>query len=69
VAKMTVQSLIEILEDMDPEAEVRLAIQPSYPFEHSVGQVEEDMEKRIVYIAEAGQVGYLPGEIREWLGW
>lgn len=55
--------------DMDPDAEVRLAIQPGSPFEHSVGQVEEDMQTGVVYIAEAGQVGYLRDEVREWLGW
>jgi hypothetical protein len=69
MAMMTVAELIEILGDMDPTAEVRLAIQPTWPFEHRVGQVEEDMDAQVVYIAEAGQVGYLPGEVREWLGW
>lgn len=38
---MTVQDLIDQLEDCDPNAEVRLAIQPSWPFEHSVRDVVE----------------------------
>lgn len=36
---MTVKDLIRQLEDFDPYAEVRLAIQPSWPFEHSIGNV------------------------------
>ena len=38
---MTVQELIEILEDFDGEAEVRLAQQPSWPFEYGIGEVAE----------------------------
>lgn len=36
---MTVKDLIRQLEDFDPYAEVRLAFQPSWPFEHSIGNV------------------------------
>ena len=36
---MKVSELIEILEDMDPEAEVFLGVQPGYPFEHRIGGV------------------------------
>jgi len=36
---MTVQDLIQELEQFDPDAEVRLAIQPEWPFEHAVGGV------------------------------
>lgn len=36
---MRVQDLIEILETMPEDAEVRLAIQPSHPFQHNVGEV------------------------------
>lgn len=38
---MTVAELIEMLEDMDPEAEVRIAQQPSWPFEYSIKDVVE----------------------------
>lgn len=67
----TVRDLINALEDCDPDARVSLAIQPSYPFEHSIGQVEEAMgpDGITVYIAEAGQIGYLRREVSEWLGW
>ena len=36
---MKVHELIEILQEMDPEADVFLAVQPGYPFEHSVAGV------------------------------
>lgn len=38
---MRVQDLIEELQNMDPEAEVRIATQPSWPFEHSCANVVE----------------------------
>lgn len=33
---MTVTELIEQLSEMNPSAEIRLAIQPHYPFEYDV---------------------------------
>lgn len=36
---MTAQELIEQLQGVDPDTEVRLAQQPQWPFEYSVGQV------------------------------
>jgi len=36
---MTVSELIELLEDCDPDAQVLLMSQPSWPFEHSVAGV------------------------------
>lgn len=36
---MSVQELIEILEGMDPEAAVYLAVQPEYPFEVAVAGI------------------------------
>ena len=59
---MTVSTLIGYLEDMNPDSEVRLAIQPRWAFEHSisgVAEVEVDGEY-IVYIGEGSQLGYLP---------
>ena len=41
---MQVSELIEILSDMNPDAEVRLAVQPSYPLQHEVGNVVEANE-------------------------
>lgn len=36
---MNVAELVEYLEDLDPETEVRLATQPNWPFEYSVGEI------------------------------
>jgi len=38
---MTTYELIQILNDMDPDAEVKLATQPNWPFQHSIGEVVE----------------------------
>jgi DnaJ-class molecular chaperone len=37
----TVSELMSILEDMPPDAVVRLAFQPSWPLQHTVGDVVE----------------------------
>jgi len=36
---MTVRDLISILEDFEPDAEIRYASQPSWPFEYSIADV------------------------------
>lgn len=80
---MTVQELMQELEDFEPDTEVRLAIQPNYPFQHTIAQVIEveveptceedgDETQTVVYIAEGGQLyeaPYLPGEVSQDLGW
>lgn len=117
---MTVGQLIRELEGMDENAEVRLAHQPHWPFEYSVGEViwsgdhdprdeydilrdddgwhiedttegeqlegpfetvelaEEKLNEmlssaeptpNVAYIAEAGQLDYLPGWASRTLGW
>lgn len=99
---MTVQELIEILEDSNPDAEVRFASQPSWPFEYSIADVHvgevstepnedncpnegdcdkcplqhppcentDDMaEGAIVYLVEGSQLGYLPGNVKNEIGW
>lgn len=65
---MTVAELIEQLEALDPEAEVRIAVQPTYPFEHRLDEQIAEVDGK-VYLAEAHQQGYLPDEVREALGW
>jgi hypothetical protein len=67
---MTVGELREILQDMDDEAEVRLAIQPSYPLELSVREAFATNEIHgPIYLGEGSQIGYLPGEIARGFGW
>jgi hypothetical protein len=77
---MTVAELMEELSGMDPEAEVRLAIQPRWAFEHNLAgiaevyaaepeSIPEEERPRIVYLGEGAQLGYLPGCVSEELGW
>lgn len=83
---MTVQELIDALSQMNPGAEVRIAHQPSWPFELSIGSVvsaedafeapedgsdepEELPDLDVVWIGEGSQIGYLPGAVKEALGW
>lgn len=67
---MTVGELKELLEDVEDDTiEVRLAVQPQYPFQHTVrnamlvedldddGEAENDP---IFYIGEGGQVREAP---------
>jgi hypothetical protein len=64
---MTVEELIEELEQLDPEAEVRWASQPSWPFEYDCAGVQEVEGK--VWLIEGKQLGYLPGEVKDSIGW
>ena len=72
---MTVRELIEELKYMDEDATVRFASQPSWPFEYSINGVVQTIvdnrgnEEDIVYLEEGRQVGYLPSEAKEELGW
>ena len=82
---MTVQELIKELEYMNLEAEVRLATQPSYPLEYTLANVVEvDLSKDpwddpdpimdgsgegVVYLGVGGQIGYLPKQAANELGW
>lgn len=64
------------------DSEVVIASQPSWPFENSVDEVQveetlppEDIKPGLkptppkLIIAEGSQKGYLPGHIRNQLGW
>ena len=72
---MTVQELIDELEYLDPETEVRFASQPSWPFEYSISEVivanveKRGEEEEVAYLGEGHQIGYLPGSAKEELGW
>jgi hypothetical protein len=73
--KITVVELIEELEACDPDAEVRLAQQPAWPFEyaidrdHAAVQVRSGDDEPVVYIGEGAQLGYLPEGVRQQFGW
>jgi len=45
--RVTVRELISLLEQYDGDNEVVLAIQPSWPFEHSIGEVVEMPEAKV----------------------
>jgi len=74
---MTVADLIAELEFMNPDTEVRFASQPSWPFEYSIYSVQEvEIENRrtgesesVVFLEEGRQLGYLPSEAKNMLGW
>tara|TARA_B100000427_G_scaffold206627_1_gene172008 strand:+ start:4156 stop:4374 length:219 start_codon:yes stop_codon:yes gene_type:complete len=72
---MTVGELINELKYMDEGATVRFASQPSWPFEYSINGVVQTIvdnrgnEEDIVYLEEGRQVGYLPKEAKDELGW
>jgi hypothetical protein len=72
---MTVGELIHELKYMDEGATVRFASQPSWPFEYSINGVVQTIvdnkgnEEDIVYLEEGRQVGYLPKEAKDELGW
>ena len=64
---MTNEELIQELQYLDPEAEVRIAQQPSWPFEYDVNGVVEIGGK--VWLVEGDQLGYLPGQVKDAIGW
>ena len=72
---MTVGELIHELKYMDEGATVRFASQPSWPFEYSINGVIQTIvdnrgnEEDIVYLEEGRQIGYLPKEAKDELGW
>jgi hypothetical protein len=72
---MTVEQLLEELEGCDPDAEVRIAQQPAWPFEYAldtaqaVVTVDLDDGQPVVYLVEGQQLGYLPGQAADQLGW
>lgn len=68
---MTVGELIERLSTFDPASGVRLAINPDFPFAHTVGGITASGEnaRRTVFIGEAGQQEHLPVPVAQALGW
>jgi hypothetical protein len=65
--EITVADLIDELRRYEPHLEVRLAIQPRMPQEHTIGAIAE--ADGMVWIGEAKQQGYAPDEVAEQLGW
>ena len=69
---MTVQELIEELSYVNPDAEIRFASQPRWPFEYSFSgpvEVEDEDGFPTVYLVEERQLGYLPENVKDEIGW
>jgi hypothetical protein len=72
---MNVKQLIEELEYLDPDVEVRIAQQPSWPMQYHIASLPGlvlDESTGIAYLAEGGQVydePYLPAHVAGLLGW
>jgi hypothetical protein len=64
----TVGDLLDALEDIGRSTPIRLAIQPSYPFEHVIGDLIL-VDNAAVYLSDGGQVDYLRADVRAELGW
>ncbi len=64
---MTVEELIELLEQFNPEAQVRIASGQAWPMEYDLGDVEAT--GKAVYLAEGQQIGYLPDDAAAAVGW
>ena len=69
---MTVTELKNLFEDLQAQgyenAEVRLAMQPSWPMEYSIdanATESSDVVEDVVYLFEGSQIGYLPAEAAE----
>jgi hypothetical protein len=72
--RVTVTDLMKELEGCDPDAEVRLAHQPTWPFEYAIDPTNPVVEVEldgtpVVYLGEGAQLGYLPDAVRHQLGW
>jgi len=79
---MTLDELIEELQYLQEsgvpgDTAVRFASQPSWPFEYSINSVQEvqiddeeaDEPETIIFLEEGRQLGYLPSEAKNMLGW
>ena len=64
---ITVAGLIELLTEVNPDAPVHLAIQPSWPLEHALSHAAAE-SGGVVYLAEGHQIGYLPDAAKTALG-
>lgn len=72
---MQVADLISLLQNVDSEAEVRIAYQPTYPLYSGLSAWKEPVEftddegNTFLYIGSGGSTGYLPDEVSSLLGW
>ena len=71
---MNINELIETLQDVrdnhGDDIDVRIASQPRWPFELEIGEIQDepiiiDGSKKVLYLPERRQIGYLPDEARD----
>lgn len=69
--ELTVRDLLDLLEGLPEDTPVRMAQQPAWPFEYTIGDpiCADTEDGPVVYLPEAAQTRYLPGEIADELGW
>lgn len=65
---MTVAELRDLLDGVDGNLPVLLASQPTWPMSHDLAARVEVVDGT-AWLAEAGQLGYLPEDVTEELGW
>ncbi|CAM5324106.1 hypothetical protein SAVIM338S_00810 [Streptomyces avidinii] len=64
--------IIEHLSRYAPGTPVRMAINPEFPYAHTLGAIVLGMGhdgRPVIYIGEAGQAGFLPALTAQELGW
>jgi len=68
---MNARDLIEMLQELDPYTEIRIAHQPNYPFELSIENMATvgEGEDQIAYLGEGSPDGYLSQEEAVARGW
>ncbi len=77
-----INELEDMRDVVGDDAEVRYASQPSWPFEYSISNIitmtnemreeharAELQGENVVYLAEGSQLGYLPEDAKNELGW
>ncbi|MET9374902.1 MULTISPECIES: hypothetical protein [unclassified Streptomyces] len=68
--EITVRQLIHQLQAVDPDLPAYFAINPDWPQAHRIGRVVEiSGSNGAAYLAENGQEGVLPPEVRAQLDW
>ncbi|MFC8276456.1 hypothetical protein ACFQ6B_06425 [Streptomyces wedmorensis] len=67
---VTVRQLIHQLQEVNPDLPAYFAINPDWPHAHRIGSVVQITGSNgAVYLAEDGQEGVLPPEVRAQLDW
>lgn len=60
---MRVKELMELLEEMDPDAEVKIAYQPNYPLEASIDTIVDVDGKVYIRQHPFGRNDYAPADV------